>query len=93
MAQSLIDNIKKNYPDLLKDKHLVKLGLYSKQEAIYRARRDGTSPDYLKVGRKIFYQKSVLIDFIEKNSRDGSIPANQQMLPNRQSKISKEVIQ
>jgi hypothetical protein len=52
-------------PELLSTNDLKSLGLYRSLNATYLARRHGHSPDYIKVGRKIFYPKAGVINFIQ----------------------------
>lgn len=61
-------------PDWISSTQLVSLGLFSSNCAMYLARVRGQSPDYIKIGKKVLYPKSGVIDFIRNHSHDGSIP-------------------
>jgi len=65
-----------SFPELLTSHNLVELGLYPSVDAVYLARLRGHSPNYIKVGRKVLYPKHLVMDFIEKNIKDGSTPRN-----------------
>ena len=65
---------KDQLPELLSTKDLVNLGFWPYQDAAFLARRKGNSPDFLRIGSKILYTKTSVFAFIEKHSRDGSIP-------------------
>ena len=64
-------------PEFLSSLDLVSLGLFRNPDATYLARLRGNSPDYIKVGRRIFYPKSRVIEFIASRIQNGSTPKNQ----------------
>lgn len=66
MADNLFENIKENYPELLKSKHLIELGLYSGDDAAWFARRDGIAPPYIRIKTRILYPRAGVINFLEK---------------------------
>lgn len=57
-------------PEFLNSHHLVSLGLWPNVSAVHLARMRGNCPDYLKIGKKIYYPKSSVIEFIEKNMNE-----------------------
>lgn len=59
-------------PEFLTTTHLIELGLYQNFAAAYLARKNGISPSYVRISCRILYPKSAVIEFIEKNLRDGS---------------------
>ncbi len=59
-------------PEFLTTNDLVALGLYRNIDGTYLARIRGTSPDYIKVGRKILFPKSKVIEFLRARIQDGS---------------------
>jgi len=59
-------------PDLLSPIDLVKIGLFGSRNAACMARVNGKSPDWIKVGGRIRYPKTSVIDFIKENLKDGS---------------------
>lgn len=52
----------------LSSQDLVDLGIFSSVAATYFARKRGNSPKWIKLKRKILYQKCDVIDFLEKRS-------------------------
>lgn len=61
-------------PEFLKSRHLVELGLYPSQAAVYLSRHRGEGPDYIKLKSKILYPKAAVLTFIERHLRAGSVP-------------------
>lgn len=61
-------------PELLETSHLVQIGLYPSIEMAYLARKTGQSPDYFRMGRKYFYPKAKVIEFISSRLKNGSQP-------------------
>lgn len=58
-------------PDLCKTKDLVKLGIYSSEQAAHNARKKGLAPDYFKMAHgNIVYPKKGIIEFLEKSKHD-----------------------
>ena len=67
-----IKDILKSFPEFLTTYHLVQLGIFKSSDAAYLARRRGYSPKFLKIGRKIFYPKTTVIEFLESRLVDPS---------------------
>lgn len=61
-------------PEFLTTKDLMSLGLFRDLDAACIARKEGYSPDYIKVGRKILFPKSRVIEFLESRMQNGNIP-------------------
>ena len=62
------------YPELLDINDLINLGIYAHKNGAYRARKNGTSPNYVKMVRKILYPKESVRAFILARFKNGSIP-------------------
>ena len=65
-------------PELLDTDDLIAIGLYDHKSSAYRARKNGNSPSYIKMPRKILYPKDAVRAFIIDTIRDGSTPMNSQ---------------
>ena len=52
------------FPDLLNVDDIISIGLFSHKNEAYRARKNGCSPSYLKMARKILYPKDAVRAFI-----------------------------
>jgi hypothetical protein len=63
-------------PEFLSSHDLISLGLFHNPNAVCSARSRGFSPDYIKVGRKIFYPKSRLVEWIMSRMQNGAVPKN-----------------
>jgi hypothetical protein len=61
-------------PEFLTSYDLINLGLFSNQNGTYLARSQGRSPSYIKIGRRIFYPKSCLIEWVKSHMHNGSMP-------------------
>lgn len=61
-------------PEFLSSDDLVQLGLWPTTSAVYFARIRGNGPDFIKIGRKIFYPKTSVIDFVSQAIAKGNIP-------------------
>lgn len=59
-------------PEYLSTQHLIALGIYSSVDAAYQARINGYSPDYIKIRRKILYDKKAVIEFLERKKNLGN---------------------
>lgn len=70
--QGIISTQLNNMPEFLTSNDLVSLGLFRDPDAAYIARRHGWSPDYVKIGRKIFYPKLRVIEFISSRLKNGA---------------------
>lgn len=71
----LIKSLEK-FPELLDINDLIKLGLYAHKNGAYQARRNGNSPSYIKMARKILYPKEAVKAFMLERFHDGSVPMN-----------------
>jgi hypothetical protein len=69
MNKTLLNDL----PEFITSKVLVELGLYPTISACRVSRHKGTSPSYLKIGRKILYPRESVLEFINKNFKDGSL--------------------
>lgn len=69
---SNISNAFQEMPEFLTSTHLVELGLYQNCAAVYLARKNGLSPSYIRLSRRVLYPKLAVIEFVEKNLKDGS---------------------
>jgi len=61
-------------PAFLTSQDLVDLGLYATADCVYIARRRGNGPDFVRLGRKVLYPKSCIINFLQKRFKLGHIP-------------------
>ncbi len=61
-------------PEFLTSLDLVELGLFISPNAACIARKKGYSPDYIMVGRKYFFLKSSVLEFIESRLCSGNVP-------------------
>ena len=59
----------KSLPEFLRASDLVNLGLYVTTKALYFARIRGHSPNFIKIGRRILYPKTSVIDFLENRTK------------------------
>lgn len=75
MPEKLFSNFE-YFPDFLRSRDLVKLGLWPSTDAVYLARLRGISPNFIKVGRKILYPKSSVIEFIQDHLNCGKSSKN-----------------
>lgn len=57
--------------DFMTSGDLVDLGLFPSASAVYSARKRGVSPDFVKIGTKVLYPKSCVIDFVKKCLKSG----------------------
>lgn len=55
------------YPEFMTTQDLVELGLWPAQDSVYQARRKGLSPDYIRIGKKVFYPKNAVRKFLQKS--------------------------
>lgn len=62
------------FSDLLNVDDIISIGLFSHKNEAYRARKNGCSPSYLKMSRKILYPKDAVRAFILERFRDGNKP-------------------
>ena len=57
--------------EFLTSSDLVDLGLFPSVNAVYSARKRGVSPDFVKVGAKVLYPKSCVVDFVKSCFKKG----------------------
>ena len=69
-----MSEIFESFPSFLSPADLVFLGLYANRDQLYKARANATGPEFIKLGRKILYPKSSVIQFIECRLKRGCIP-------------------
>jgi hypothetical protein len=62
------------FPDFLKPRDLISVGLYSNRDALYKARIKGAGPDFIKLGHKILYAKMSVMQFIQDHVANGRFP-------------------
>ena len=60
-------------PDIVDTHDLVKLGLYRSIQSAYHSRLKHKSPAYFAVGKRIFYPKAAVLDWLKENKGDESI--------------------
>ena len=66
----------KNFPEFLRSKDLLKLGLYKSYGDIYHSKKRGLSPPHVLLGdKKIVYLKTSLIEWIIKKSDETNYAA------------------
>lgn len=51
-------------PEFLSSQKMVDLGIYDSVQAVYAARRNGSSPRWIKLRHKIVYEKSTVIEWL-----------------------------
>lgn len=72
MSEIIITKLEQ-YPELIGVKDLVELGLFTSNCSAYLARTRGQSPNYIKIGRKILFNKASVVEFIQRHLQDGSV--------------------
>ncbi len=55
------------YPAFLTASDLVELGLWPSAQAVFLARKQNKTPNYIKIGQRYKYPKASVIEFINKN--------------------------
>jgi hypothetical protein len=66
------------YPEFLSSNDLVNLGLFPSPDAVYLSRYRGSSPNYIKIKKKILYPKHFVIEWINLHMRNGNIRSTEQ---------------
>ena len=54
-----------NMPDLCPVAKLIELGIFTSEQAAYNARKEGYGPSYIKIGRRILYPKTDLLNYLQ----------------------------
>lgn len=64
-------------PDIVETHEMVKIGLYPSIQSAYHSRKNRNSPDYFCVGRRVFYPKEGVIQWLKahKGNEDTQIKA------------------
>ena len=65
MTDCIFEKIEKNYPELLRARDLVSIGLYSDPCVAFVARKNCTGPEYFRIGGRILYPKEGVIKFLQ----------------------------
>ncbi len=63
-----------SFPEFLTSQNLVELGLYSNINSVYLARVKKTGPQHFKLGRKVLYPKTQVVEFIDHLIKKGDDP-------------------
>lgn len=65
MSDYLFEKIEKNYPELLRTRDLIAIGLYSAACVAWTARKNNKGPEYVRLDGKIVYPKAGVIEFLK----------------------------
>ena len=63
-CDDFILKMEKTLPDIVETHELVKVGVYTSLQSAYHARRTKNCPDYFCMGRRVFYPKSGIIEWL-----------------------------
>lgn len=63
-CDDFILKMEKTLPDIVETHELVKVGVYPSLQSAYHARKSKNSPDYFSIGRRVFYPKSGIIEWL-----------------------------
>ena len=75
--EGYIESIEEKLPELATSSDLVRLGLFSSESAVCRARKLGNSPDYIQISPgKILYPRKAVVTFYIQRVRKGSNQAS-----------------
>lgn len=69
-CDEFIEKIERTLPEFSLTRDLVKLGLYSSVQCAYYARKTQNAPAYFEVGKKIFYPKTAIIQWLKESKRN-----------------------
>jgi|BogFormECP03_OM2_1039629.scaffolds.fasta_scaffold00001_59 hypothetical protein len=65
-----IQKLDQIWPEILETDDLVKVGLYPSMQAAYYSRKLGRAPEYFEVGKRIFYAKTAVLNWLRSAKRN-----------------------
>jgi hypothetical protein len=69
-CDDFIEKISKALPDPALPADLVSVGLYPSVQCAYYARTVHNSPEYFSIGKKVFYPKQAVLEWLKACKRD-----------------------
>jgi hypothetical protein len=69
-CDDFIAKIEKNLPDPIMTFELVEIGIFRSIQSAYYARKNNKGPVYFEVGKKVFYPKAGVIEWLKECRRD-----------------------
>jgi hypothetical protein len=66
----ILENLQ-SLPEFLRPYELVKMGLFTTTKAAYSARLRGKGPDFFKIGKRVLYPKTSVVEFINRSLQKG----------------------
>ncbi len=65
MSDCIFEKIEKTYPELLRTRDLIDIGIYSAACVAWTARKNNSGPAYVRLDGKIVYPKAGVIEFLK----------------------------
>lgn len=66
MSDCIFEKIEKDFPELLRTRDLIAIGIYSAACVAWTARKNNKGPAYVRLDGKIVYPKAGVIEFLQK---------------------------
>jgi len=63
-ADEFIKKMEKSLPDPVFTNDLIDVGIFNNAQAASYSRRAHTGPDYFRAGRKVFYSKEAVLEWL-----------------------------